>query len=253
MRTTFVISIAAALAITPLAFAHVDGGVAGTPKDYCEPARWDRSHDYGPSTGFLLFFPLDGNGQDCDGDYDPSNPDTETADYDGHAEFTFGGALLTAAQVPGCNDGAWVDHPPFPTVQVWDAFLSLIPSDVSFSVASDTLNNIPPLDPNAPNCGDLESDYGVDCVNQCSVGFPPGLDGTYQVYVNGVVGHVWTNDGYASAVADEDGGRPGRGCTVNTGTCKGSCMVNTGYCAKKGDCTVNTGYCGGLPDPEQLR
>src|SRR5687767_997415 len=178
----------ATVVVAPMAFASHTYPV-GSLRNWCESDLDDLYHEYGPSTGFAISPGIDGNVQgDCDGD-----PNT-VADYDGHVEFAFGGAWLTAAASPGCNDGDSVDHAAFPTVWVGDHVLNLAEAPVSFSVYADTLNNVPPVDPAEPNCGDFESDYGADCTNECAVPFPPGLDGTYQVYVTGTSGSVGTGN-----------------------------------------------------------
>ena len=149
------------------------------PKLQCESSADVGVHDYGPpSTGFVIFLGLDGSIPPC--------PYGDTT-WDGHVEFAFGGGWLQAA-ASVCTE-AYPDHAPGSTITVVDAVLTVeLGSDVAFSVYADTLNNDPV--PGEPNCGDFESDYGVDCVNQCAPGFPPGLDGTYQVYVSGTYGHI---------------------------------------------------------------
>ena len=168
--------LAAPLSLTPATHAH-EGGI-GLPKTQCEDTKEVGVHEYGaPSMGFLIFLARDGAVPPCPyGD----------ATWDGHLEFAFGGAWLQAA-ASVCTE-AYADHAPGAPITVTDTVLSQFGSNVAFSVYTDTLNN--DLFQNEPNCGDFESDYGVDCVNQCAPGFPPGLDGTYQVYVSGTTGHI---------------------------------------------------------------
>ena len=171
-----------ALTLAPLSAAH-DGGV-GAPKTHCETPGSDTGHhEYGPpGTGFVIFLGLDGAIPPC--------PYGDTT-WDGHIEFAFGGAWLQAS--PSLCTEAYADHTPGAFISVYDAFLTAFGSDVAFSVYADTLNNDPI--PSEPNCGDFESDYGVDCVNNCAPGFPPGLDGSYQVYVSGTTGHIYDGSG----------------------------------------------------------
>ena len=216
MNKSFLIAIAAALMAAPLAFAH---DPAGTPKNYCEPQSEWNVHDYGaPASGVLLQGYEDGNlGGDCDnsGWGVPSVSlvecpnvvvgvsgvvyvcwDLGAADYDGHAEYARGGAWLLACN-SGCGDyvpgdGALVcfgdaaHHGSF--VEVDDAALG---AGAKFYVAADHNDTAAqaaglPEDP----CGDFESDAGQECVGSCLVAFGPGKDGSYQVYVEGSVGHV---------------------------------------------------------------
>lgn len=172
---------------TPVASSHegLTGG-GGVSKDYCEDAD-KATHDYGPSTGFILSPPIDGSIEFCPG------ADFENPVFDGHYEFAYGGAYLLAGWGAVTCWGVYPDHFDFPAVHVHDAVLSQIPEAVSFTVAADTLNNVPPVDSGEPNCGDFETDFAVDCINMCWLGFPSGLDGSYNVFVNGVYGHVYTN------------------------------------------------------------
>jgi len=186
MNIRWILLTAVSMMAAPAAFAlHAP---VGAPRNWCESLADMQTHEYGaPSTGFVIFLGQDGNiNGECDGD-----PNT-SADYDGHIEFAFGGGWLTAARSEGCNDVTTppdtVDHSPNPTVTVEDYVLHAVGATVAFSVYADTLNNVPPVDPAEPNCGDFESDFGVDCTNSCTVGFPPGLDGTYQVYISGTTG-----------------------------------------------------------------
>lgn len=206
MNTKLVILGALAMLAAPLAYAH---DPAGTPKNYCEPQSEWGVHDYGaPASGSLLLLNEDGNlFGDCDGStsvapgspcygVDPADPvnsfyaglcDSEVnlpvADYDGHREYALGGGwLLAGANALECF-GDEAHHAEFGTYSVEDVALG---SGASFSVAADTvdatgLNNV---------CGDFESDASQDCIGACSVGFPAGLDGSYQLYVQGTSGHI---------------------------------------------------------------
>lgn len=228
-RSTFTMLLILALA-PPLA-ASLHAHPAGAPRTWCEDLSWDNSHEYGPSTGFLLVGASDGSTPEaCAGSLGSL--------ADGHDEYALGGALLTAAYRPGCNDGLPVDHPEFPTVEVTDFGLEELDQPVAFSVYVDTLNNVPPLDPAAPNCGDFEADYGMDCLNVCAVPFPPGLDGAYQVRVSGTSGIIstamdraprWTYAGCSTApdgrshaqiwIHDPWWGRPHEHVYVSDGPC----------------------------------
>lgn len=185
-----------ALAVLPLASGHYDGR-AGMPKEYCETGYgygdWE-SHDYdNAESGSVLGPPVDGNVDDCD-------RDGIYGDFDGHYEYAMGGAWIAtnSASTFYCWNG-YGDHPEAPTIWVHDQVLSTSGADIPFHVAADRLNNLPAVDP--VTCGDFESDYGVDCVNSCAIAFPPGLDGTYQVYVTGTSGHV-----YATPLGGSGGG-----------------------------------------------
>ena len=177
---------------TPAAFTGTSTSVAdnavyqevpdepiGVPKTICETAFDDTgTHVYGaPSSGFLITLGLDGAVPPC--------PYGDTT-WDGHYEFAVGGAWLQAA-ASVCTD-AYADHTPGSLIHVYDQALTRAGSSISFSVYSDTLNNNPV--PEDPDCGDFESDYGVDCVDACVPGFPPGIDGSYQVYVSGTAGII---------------------------------------------------------------
>ena len=175
----------AALALVLAAFPLADGhatpvGGGGTAKDYCEVPFFDTaSHDYATGTGFLVSPAGDGAIPPC-----PFDDGT----WDGHYEFAYGGAQLQAA-ASVCTE-AYADHAQGSLIAVHDTIYSPLGFDVTFSVYADTLNNNPI--PEEPNCGDFETDYGVDCVNACAPGFPPGMDGAYTVYVSGTYGHVYT-------------------------------------------------------------
>ena len=213
MQKLYFSVLAVALAMAPLAYAH---NPAGTPNLACEdPSEW-KVHDYGaPAGGFLISGFTDGNMADCDGDFNPNDPycvaeevwredlngDTlvcEAADYDGHQEYSRGGAWILAEDGTGVASvdpnepagslycfGAASHHEKYGPFTVQDIYFG---SGVEFQVAADTLDLIG----DGEGCGDLESDAGAFCVDTCEVTFPPGLDGSYQVYVTGVQGHVIT-------------------------------------------------------------
>jgi hypothetical protein len=169
MNGCYLMAIAAALMAAPAALAH---DPPGTLKNYCEdPAEWN-THDYGPpATGIFIALGQDGNiAGDC-------NEDGVPADYDLHIEWAIGGAWLTVGTVPDCNSETG-HHPRFGPIRVDDAVNG---NTQAFTVASDFINRAPV--PDQPDCGDFESDESTDCVGSCSVTFPEGLDGTYQVYV----------------------------------------------------------------------
>lgn len=179
-RKLFVLLLVAAVA--PMAEGHDMGG---TPKLYCEWEAGDWNvHDFGSGDGFSLSAATSGHEDDCIG---ASLGDAT------HYEYADGGAYLVsgsdAAQANACG---WEtpDHPSFPVVFAHDLML---PEPVKFWVYADSMNNLPPVDPSEPNCGDLEADVGVECLDVCAVAFPPGLDSTYLVFVEaGRTGHVWT-------------------------------------------------------------
>ena len=194
MTRNHLLGLLLALVLLPAAYAHTDGSAGGS-KLYCEDLAGDwHTHDYFSGTGFTLSPASDASVPPCA--YDPT--------WDGHYEFAYGGAYLLACEAfcvsPDGLVGAgasqcwdtYADHEQFPRVYVNDLQLSAIGLDVAFTIAVDWWNNVPPVDPTHPECGDLETDIAVDCVNDCQVPFPPGLDGAYLVYVQGTQGHVST-------------------------------------------------------------
>ena len=185
----------ATLLAAPFSAAHPDGTVS--PKTQCETFADTGTHDYGPpAIGSGLYLPRDAAVPPC--------PYGDTT-WDGHLEWALGGAWLQAA-ASVCTD-AYPDHAPGATITVVDAVLTTqLGSDVAFSVYADYLNNDPI--PSEPNCGDWESDYGIDCVNSCAPSFPPGLDGTYQVFVSGTMGHVFARPTYPPRPRTIPRGRP---------------------------------------------
>lgn len=184
------------MAAAPLSLAHNDGTFGGGPKFYCEDWPDTKVHDY------TDFWPSTGPAQDGSGPICPPN-----GRWDEHREWRLGGAMLPACDT-GCWWGGagagsyacyrvWADHPEFPHIYV-DSLAWTIwgqPLDpIQFVVGLDTLNNIPKLDPNEPECGDGEVDYVVHCFDHCGMGYQSGLDGAYHVYVISPSpgGHVWT-------------------------------------------------------------
>jgi hypothetical protein len=227
-----------AFAATSIAQAH---DPTGTPRNYCEdPSEW-ATHDYGyPPAGNPLsgqsafvsmsvrggvgaiFGALDGNiAGDC-------NFDGVAADYDLHIDFATGGAFLTVHTVPDCNSEIG-HHPTFGPISVYDDILG---ETMPFWVASDFINAIPPVDPAAPNCGDFESDESSACISACTVTFPAGLDGTYQVYIGSLVGVATTSDVeelMSSLFFGTNNGQPGSKGHIRTqgSCCKVNCLLGT--------------------------
>lgn len=197
MKRLYLLTLSAALLAAPLAYGHTPTG----PKNWCETGSdWD-VHDYVVPGGFAAARPADSDGNvegECDG-----NPNT-FGDYDGHREWSFGGAWLSARNGLATNalsgqTGAgsevcyaeYAHHYEFPTITVVDDANSLAAIPTYFAVLADYWNNVPPVSPDEPNCGDVEADYYIDCYDACTAPFPAGLDGIYLVYVyNGVSGHV---------------------------------------------------------------
>ena len=218
MNKSYLIAIAAARMAAPLAFAH---SPAGTPKDYCEPSSEWNTHEYATGTGAFILGNEDGNiggncsgttnvnpGTPCAGFEDPADPlsfyaglcdaeiDPPVADYDGHTEFATGGGWLyvcdSACGVSGAGAGTTecfgdaAHHGTFVTVD--DVVLT---NAVTFDVAADNVDAAAVAAGLPENeCGDFESDVSQPCVGSCAIGFPAGLDGSYQVYVQGTAGHI---------------------------------------------------------------
>lgn len=170
------------LAASPFALAHREGGVAGTPKHYCEHPRERSVHDYGPpSTGLGVWALRDGSVGNCD-------EKDLLLETDGHAEYANGGAILLNCEVlcgpliPGEGSlhcfGYRADHTHRAEVSVEDV---LQKGGVTFYVAIDT---------DTP-CGDNSVDRVVACVDRCDPGLPPGADGAWWVFVDGMQGHVY--------------------------------------------------------------
>lgn len=162
-------------------------------KTYCEDADEMNVHVYGPGDGGILLPPVDGSALSVD------ECGAETIPYDGHDEYAIGGAWLLACE-SFCGDsglgggssgcyGTFADHPTFPTVHVYDYVAGELGLTTGFTVAADYVSASPVL---GTDCGDFEADYAIGCVDVCTVPFPPGLDGSYQVFVSGTEGMVWT-------------------------------------------------------------
>lgn len=201
------IGLGVVLAAAPLVSAHLDGTM-GYPKPYCEVTdKW--VHDYGPvASGRLLSDLTDGNVQDCDGDFDPTNPFDwaeevaredldedgdvhELMDFDGHSEFARGGAWLLVISGDGTYGseacfGESGHHAYYGPIGVEDLVFG---AGATFHVAADTVS-IVPTPPGEPSCGDLQADEQTTCLSSCTVTFVPGIDGAYAVFVEGTVGHV---------------------------------------------------------------
>lgn len=222
MKNTYMVAVAAALMAAPLVMAH---NPAGTPKTYCEPQSEWNTHEYGaPATGMLLQGYEDGNPDDCDasgtdyklvpvpGPCPEGYKDVGTViirepppavvyilcmkqgplDYDGHAEYARGGAWILAESGDGLPTsggslncfGDAAHHTYYGPVSVNDVALG---AGATFTVAADTIDLSSGA--NGP-CGDFESDVDSTCTGSCIVTFPPSIDGSYQVYVQGTQGHV---------------------------------------------------------------
>jgi hypothetical protein len=206
MNKSFLIAIAAALMAAPLAIAH--DPVKGTPKNYCEPQSEWFQHDYATGTGLFILLNEDGNLLgDCDGvvtadpgtpcaGADPADPvntffvglcdsdiNPPVADYDGHREFALGGAwILAGASAEDCFGDA-AHHTEFGSFTVDDTVLG---AGATADVAADTVDATGQLG----TCGDFESDVSESFIGGGTVSIPAGLDGSYQVYVTGSLGHV---------------------------------------------------------------
>lgn len=171
----------------PFSFAHTNGGTYGTPKPYCEYSPGGKPddvnvHDYAVNGAtrptYLLAFFVDGNVADCDADGVPF-------DSDGHSEWAIGGAWLLSSEAGAPDSGAtacfgeYAHHPTHPLVWIFD---HVWPARVLFLVGTDTTSLHTPA-PGEPNCGDGVDDVGTGyCMDHCTVGIPPGLDGAYHVY-----------------------------------------------------------------------
>lgn len=206
-----------AISVAPLALAHPE---VGTPKLTCESSLLEASvHDYAHSA-FVSSLRIDpwlvGQGAGFASAPTPVQDDkpvfyayTERGTLtmaaptdgstplacasmapDGHAEWAMGGALL-GVRDPGFSlcYGAYPDHYPGTLIEVYDAVLTPMGAGVTFYVYADTLSNLPPLQ-SGYDCGDFEADHGVECLDRCTPGILPGLDGAYLVFVSGTYGHV---------------------------------------------------------------
>lgn len=165
------------LIATPTIFAtHTP---TGSPRTYCE-SPGDSSHEYDSSAGMGILpistspAAVDGNKDDCDGNGVPNDPD-------GHREFMYGGAILQSTLPTACPTTLWAEHASYPIVYVTDYVLA----SVTFTIAVDSVGG---------SCGDGIFDVTVTCTSSpCSAPFPPGLDGTYHVLVDGETGIIDTN------------------------------------------------------------
>lgn len=190
MDKRFLLALATVLVAASPTFAHQPGGT----KNYCEDYDERVVHDYGPpATGLAVFLRQDGNLlSDCDGD-------TVLADFDEHSEFALGGAWLSVDSGDGNTGGSVIclgesgHHPRFGPISVEDMVLGV---STPFVVTADRENLHPPP-PGEPDCGDFEVKARQECTGACTVSFPPGLDGTYVVYVGdartgnpGTAGHI---------------------------------------------------------------
>lgn len=219
MNKTSMILIVTALLAAPLALAHDPTHPLATPdgtkKLYCEATSEWSVHDYGPvANGVTLGQPENGNTEDCVQDpWDlvvvPGRtcPPGYTvvlrlfartvcgrlpfADFDGHKEFATGGAWLLACDAAcgssGTGAGAqacWGEmaHHGW-SVTVWDIGIG---AGASFTIGVDDVDVTGLNDP----CGDRLVDVSMECIGSCTPFFPPGLDGAYQVFVQGTQGHV---------------------------------------------------------------
>lgn len=162
----------------------------GTPKLHCEAASEWIVHDYGPGIRASPYLGMDSNVNDCGGGL---------FDSDGHREYGIGGALIAVNSGIGepSSDpqlgagseycaGVAGHHGTYGPAVVVDA---LFEEGASFIIAADTVDSFGW----GEGCGDGETDVstpfvGTDC--PCYVRFPPGLDGTYVVFVEGGRGHV---------------------------------------------------------------
>jgi hypothetical protein len=217
MDKTYLMVIAAALLAAPLAFAH---SPAGTPKNYCEhPSEWDVHEYVGWSTGPAALEAKDGNVvENCNGFsnlgylcIDPADPlhspvicefDPPLAEYDGHKEFSVGGAVLLNCESfcgpTGIGSGTITcfgeaAHHPTPSY-AWDPYVSVddivFGYGVPFSVGIDGAGMVGTG--TSVMCGDGLMDQWQECIGYCGVTFPAGLDGAYYVFVQGTAGHVYT-------------------------------------------------------------
>ena len=217
------LALVALLVAAPLAFAH---SPAGTPKNYCEdPSSGDWSvHDYAGLEDDRVppVSSQDGNlAGDCAPGFSvtptyacPSHHwligvnelgtyvcvDPPATDWDRHNEFALGGAVLLVASgegVPSTDPavgagtlycfGAEGHHANYVIVTVEDVVLG---AGADYHVTSDTVD----VTGAGEGCGDLVSDNHQHCSDTCTVTFPHGLDGSYQVYVRlGTAGHLRTN------------------------------------------------------------
>lgn len=176
------ILLGAALLVLPL-------GGAVSPNPTCD-ADWSIHHYTGiEGPGGWS----DGNLADCDGDFDPADPwcaaeevaredvngdglVCEAIDYDGHHEWSRGGALLAVESGDGWSWGTihcygevghHSEHGP---IYVYDVVLGAVP----YTVSAD----------DGASCGDFQADVSMDCFDACALTFAAGTDGAYLVTVH---------------------------------------------------------------------
>lgn len=215
LRSISIFLILLAIPVAQPHYALHKGEIPGNLDTHCEDTAQEiTDHDYGlPAHGAILFGFVDGNREDCDGDFDETDPfcwveevaredvddDTHTCqrfDYDGHSEYAQGGAWLLV-QTGDDSGGSMAcfgevgHHPTFGPFHVVDLTLG---TSVPFLVAADHTNGIGAM---SRDCGDAIEDVYAICTGGCHVSFSPGLDGAYHVYVGdgtsgqlGTQGHV---------------------------------------------------------------
>ena len=204
MQTRLILAVAAFLAFAPFALAH---DPAGTPKTYCEVFDWD-VHDYGSGgPGFALAFFMDGNLDDCDGDGVPQ-------DFDGHSEYAQGGAWILACELACGLDGTGAGatacfgepahHAYYGPFEVNDVVFGSTPPGIVW-VAADYVDVL-----GVNPCGDFVSQDWAGFVGGCPcyVTFPPGLDGSYWVYISAGQGHVVWSGGSGGGAPPSDPAPP---------------------------------------------
>lgn len=208
---TLVLVLAAAL-LAPLASSHPD---VGTPKRFCESHAEHILHDYA-GWGQFQSASLLGSGEDTGAGapprtYDGSvHDDDRTQDpycsypwtpWDGHNEFGWGGATLTAGNGYGFSEdclGEFAHHDIYPIVYVEDAVVG----GVQFYVAVDwgpegSDAAFPCGDGIVEPCTEAEPTPGCNPRDEWMVGFGaekvtflPGASGAYLVFVQGTAGHI---------------------------------------------------------------
>ena len=201
MNKTFLIALLAALVAAPFTDAEA-------PVIHCETNF--SVHHYTEGNGRALTGWGDGNLDDCDGDFDPSDPYCvaeevaredlngdglvcEATDYDGHHEWSAGGAILLSDDGDLTTYGAFVcfgenaHHPQYGPFSVNDVVLG---AGASFVVGADTVNLVGPDPVTGLDCGDFEVNRRKTCTGSCTVLFPAGIDGAYYIYVSGGAGTV---------------------------------------------------------------
>lgn len=185
------LTLAATLALAPLALAHTDQGGPGTPNHHCQtPVEW-AVHDYASPNRYRLTGVSDNNLEECVATYGgtqggtpecrelvdrfgmgPGNPVWELlchtdrpGNFDGDYEFALGGALLAVEDGDGATSGSivclgMIGHHGI-TIDIYDQIFG---DNVAFSVGADA--SLPgAVLPGEPDCGD-----GV--VQPCGSPFP---------------------------------------------------------------------------------